>query len=330
MGFEDRKDSGDDRALALALLQAGSNVSDANQPRWGQSAPGVGRLFTAGATGFAQGMGNAEAWKQQQQREQEETTLNRLKMQAALMEQQTKAKYGGLSGDAGNLAVLLGRQPTAEEYAGFKQSLRPVTNVSVNTPFETKFDEGLGTGFAKTYQDIQDQANSAMQMGALYDLAEQALTSDVRTGFGGEIELGARKFGQMLGVGDADKLAGGELLTSIQNRMALIMRSPSSGGGMPGAVSDKDIQFLKQAQVGIDRSPEGNRKMIESFRRMENRKIEIATLADHYIQQKGRLDPGFNRLVREYANQNPLFGDMGGSPTGQAPAKRPPLSSFNK
>ena len=116
--------------------------------------------------------------------------------------------------------------------------------------------------------------------------------------------------GLALGIGNADKIAGGELLTAVQNRMALQMRSPDSGMGMPGAVSDRDLTFLKEAQIGLDRTPEGNRKMLDAFRKLEQRKLEIAQLADQYIQQNGRLDAGFNQAVRQYAAANPMFPEQ--------------------
>src|SRR5690606_10596960 len=129
----------------------------------------------------------------------------------------------------------------------------------------------------------------------------------VRTGFGAEAELNLRQLGAAMGIDtDPEKLAGGELIRSIQNRMALTMRSPDGGMGMPGALSDRDIKFLKDSQIGIDRSPEGNQRMLEAYRKMEQRKVELAQLADQYVEQNGQLDAGFNKAVREYAKANPL------------------------
>ena len=151
---------------------------------------------------------------------------------------------------------------------------------------------------------------------SLYDLAEQALDTGVRTGSFGEHEQNMRRFGMLLGIGNADQLAGGELLTSVQNRMALIMRNPDSGMGMPGAVSDRDLTFLKDAQIGMNRTPEGNRQMLQAFRLLEQRKLEIAQLADAYVEQHGQLDVGFNKIVKRYAAENPLFPLSANRPAG--------------
>lgn len=165
--------------------------------------------------------------------------------------------------------------------------------------------------FAQRYDDLTTQAQSAGQMLGLYDIAETALDSGLRTGALGGAEQTLRRFAQAMGIENSDAIAGGELLSAVTNRMALMMRNPDSGMGMPGAVSDRDLRFLTDAQIGIDRSPEGNRRMLAAFRAIEQRKIDIARLADQYIQQNGRLDTGFNQMVRDFAEANPMFGERG-------------------
>ncbi|MCO5157596.1 MAG: hypothetical protein M9945_12750 [Aquamicrobium sp.] len=194
-------------------------------------------------------------------------------------------------------------------FTDFMTDMRRAGATSVNVGAgEKAWDQESAKLFAKRYDDITAGAANAHQMMGMYDLAEQALNTGVRTGVGAEAELTLRQLGAALGMDtDPEKLAGGELIRAVQNRMALTMRSPDGGMGMPGALSDRDIKFLKDSQIGIDRSPEGNRRMLEAFRAMEGRKIEIARLADDYIEQNGRLDSGFNRMVREHAEANPLF-----------------------
>jgi len=201
------------------------------------------------------------------------------------------------------------------------------TNVNVN-PGEKAWDQESAKLFAKRYDDISSGAMNAQQMMGMYDLAEQALNSGVRTGFGAEAELNLRQLGSAMGLDtDPEKMAGGELIRSIQNRMALLMRSPDGGMGMPGALSDRDIKFLKDSQIGIDRTPEGNKRMLQAYRAMEGRKIDIARLADQYVEENGRLDSGFNQAIRKWAAANPLFSDEvfrgAGTTTGRTRARNP-------
>lgn len=172
---------------------------------------------------------------------------------------------------------------------------------------EKAWDTESAKLFAQRYDQISTQADVASEMLSLLGAAEQALSSGVYQGIGAEQLLDLQRLGTALGVENTEQVAGGELIRAIQNRMALLMRNPESGMGMPGAVSDRDIQFLKAAQPGLSRTPEGNRQMLQMLAKMEQRKIEVAQMADAYIAKHGRLDAGFNTQVREYAQANPLF-----------------------
>lgn len=192
---------------------------------------------------------------------------------------------------------------------GGQQGAAPGGQLGVSqSPANQAFDVEMSKDFADRFRAIQAASGNAREMLSMYDLAEQALNTGVRTGIGADAELSLRQIGATMGIGDVDKLAGGELIRAVQNRMALAMRNPDSGMGMPGAVSDRDIKFLKDSQIGIDRSPEGNRRMLEAFRAMEQRKLDVARLANEYVQRNGRLDAGFSDVVRDFAEKNPMFG----------------------
>ncbi len=82
----------DKATLGLALLQAGANISAANQPGWGHPTPSLGSLFGAGAGGFAQGYGNAMRFRQQEQRQAQEDKLAQLQYEMALGKQAREAQ----------------------------------------------------------------------------------------------------------------------------------------------------------------------------------------------------------------------------------------------
>lgn len=178
------------------------------------------------------------------------------------------------------------------------------------TPIDKEKDEFAkkrGEKLGERYVNIQTAADKALETLDSYDLIERGLNTDVRTGALGESELALRKLGASLGLDtDPNKIAGGELITAVQNRMALAMRNPESGMGMPGSLSDKDIEFLKAAQIGMGTSGPGNRTLLEAYRRIEKRKIEIADLADDYADKFGSLR-GFNKVASEFNAKNPLF-----------------------
>lgn len=78
---------------------------------------------------------------------------------------------------------------------------------------------------------------------------------------------------------------------------------------MPGALSDKDREFLVSMVPGISQTPEGRKLLTEAWKKVNNRNIEVARLAAQYRGQKGRFDSGFDQVLSEYAAKNPLFSD---------------------
>lgn len=219
-------------------------------------------------------------------------------------------------------AEAAGQTPKTFEQWSTDMRKSGAAQVTIDTKGDTEFAKELGKGYAKQFFDMRDQAANARESMALYDQAAAALESGVRTGTGGEAENALRRFGvTVLGIGDAEKLAAGELVTAVQNRLALLMRNPDSGMGMPGAVSDRDLTFLRESQPGLGRGPESNRVMIEAARRLAQRKIDLFDMAAAYVQENGRLDAGFDRQVRQFADANPLFADrlnLGGAPAAPA------------
>ena len=197
--------------------------------------------------------------------------------------------------------------------------------VTINNNAAAPIDPGVeaekkkrGEKLGENYVNIQDASANASEQLNMYDAVEKGLGTGVRTGSFAESEQSLRKFGQLIGIeGDLEKIAGGELVTAIQNRMALQMRNPESGMGMPGSLSDKDIEFLKASQIGMGTSGPGNKTMLEVYRRLANRKIELANLADEYVGREGdKTAPGkgsmmgFGKYAAEYNKLHPLFDDL--------------------
>lgn len=200
-------------------------------------------------------------------------------------------------------ALSLGMTPEeARSFAGAGG-----TTINNNTGNPQKFANDY---FEERYATINDQAANAATMMGMYEIADAALNAGLETGPLAETTLALRRLGQALGMDvDENAAADAEMLKSVTNRMALMMRNPDSGMGMPGAVSDRDLTFLKDAQIGLDRSPEGNRRMLRAFMALEQRKIDLARFTDEYLAANGSLDYRYNQAVREWAKANPLFGD---------------------
>ena len=203
------------------------------------------------------------------------------------------------------------------------QAAGGVAGYNPNDPAVKKFQEEMGKSGAKDYENLQKAGMSAYDTKAKMDQLDAVLNSGIYTGWGGDFVQSMRKAGAALGLSDAQAAANGELMTRISNEMALMARNPDSGMGMPGAMSDKDREFLVSMQPGLNNTIEGNRLMVEMSRRIAQRRIDVAAMADKYIERHGRLDSGFYKDVREYSSKNSMFGGLGG-----LKKNRRPLSDF--
>lgn len=201
--------------------------------------------------------------------------------------------------------------PSKQEWFN-RQSKNRGTNIDMKA--EGAEQGKIGEYWGKQYTGIQEQGQAALANLQNYDLIEKGLESGIRTGSFGEGELAVRKFAQSIGIADADddkKVAGGELMQKITNRMALLMRNPESGMGMPGSLSDKDLAFLKDSMIGLNTSKGGNKLALEVFRRLEDRKLQIAAEADKWVNGEGKGSMrGFSQYLRQWNKENPLFDDI--------------------
>lgn len=166
--------------------------------------------------------------------------------------------------------------------------------------------EKQGTFFGDTYADLQKKGMASNDSISKYQRLSgllEGIDTGKFTGTTLEIKKAAKAAGIDLGVADnAGPLEAARALTS---EMALMVRNPDSGMGMPGAMSDADRNFIVNMQPGIETTPEGRKLLIETAVKMERRKQEIARLAREY--KNGQLDNGFFQVVQDYANANPLF-----------------------
>lgn len=204
-----------------------------------------------------------------------------------------------------------GSAPMSFEDWQTKMKKAGANNTNVTVGGEKKFQEKMGEEQAKRYVGFQTAADSARKSKEQYALAEKALDSGLETGTGADMMLAARKAGQFLGVDvDEGKIAAAETMKAAANQMAMIKRNPESGLGLPGSVSDRDLQFLKDADFNLGTSEAGNRVLIKVARKIAERNEEVASMAAEYVEKNGNLDAGFEKQLRDYAKANPLFDDI--------------------
>jgi hypothetical protein len=175
---------------------------------------------------------------------------------------------------------------------------------------EEAYDLEDARAFAKIGQELPDQIEKSYNRLNDLDTAKRlVMDPNVRQGAGGEWSLEAKKLGEIFGIKSLGTNEA-ELLRSLANRTTLELRNPSSGAGMPGALSDSDRDFLKQANFGLNNTREGNLRIIDIARRAEQRKLELANHAQKLMEANGgRYDGNVRKKLNEWRNSQSIFTD---------------------
>jgi len=138
------------------------------------------------------------------------------------------------------------------------------------------------------------------------------LLKNVETGKFAETRLSVAKAADDLGMkGLADTFMkardSAEAAQALANEMALELRNPAGGAGMPGAMSDKDREFLASMIPGLTNTADGRKNIVEFRRAMIQRERDVGKLARTYAKENGgRIDEGFFEKLQEFSDRNPI------------------------
>lgn len=178
----------------------------------------------------------------------------------------------------------------------------------------------------KAHTEQQESAKAARsglaQINRVSDLMDQISTGKFASTTL-EIKAMAKSLGIDLGaLGIKDDVGPAQAADALSKQLTLAMRDPSSGGGMPGAMSDADRIFLSKMVPTLETSPEGRKMIVEYAKRMYQRQIDLAKIANDYLRSKEFAnDPsGMYAKMQEYADKNPLFSDKDVPAGGMSPA----------
>lgn len=213
-------------------------------------------------------------------------------------------KEYNLAKEQGFKGSLLDYQ-TALKRAGANQT-------SINMPpMEKAYDQALGKEFADQNISIAKGAGDARRKIATLDRIGQLLSDPkIYTGAGGDQVLQVKRLAKLIGV-DVGDVSGAEAARALSNQFALELRNPAGGAGMPGAMSDKDREFLQASVPSLQQSPQGNAKIVDYMKRVANRAIQVEKLRQDYVRKNGRLNEGFYQALSQFSEANPLFPEAG-------------------
>jgi hypothetical protein len=183
--------------------------------------------------------------------------------------------------------------------------------VNVDNRQENAFGKEVGTELGKQYSTLMNADFSAPATIAKYDRLGGLLAQSGSGKFKGattDIKAAAKGLGiDLTAMGIKDDVDSAQAARALSNQLALELRNPAGGAGMPGAMSDKDREFLLQATPGLENDPNAVGKMIEYRKKLAQREQEVAKMARAYRKKTGKFDEGFYDELQSWSNKNPLF-----------------------
>lgn len=194
---------------------------------------------------------------------------------------------------------------------------------------QSAYDKATDEGLAKLNETIYANAAGAVTDQNTLQVLQQAVEDPTATqGALGGATLQLRKLLNAFGVPAGDT-SPAETINALGNQLALRLRDPSNGAGMPGSLSDSDRQFLLSMSVSLGNSPEANRKLVQFYLATQMKNIGLEQLRQDYVRQNGRLDENFraqaSNFQRQFYDRSAQAG-MGqpGAPGGGPPAPPAP------
>ena len=175
--------------------------------------------------------------------------------------------------------------------------------------------KAVGKFFGENYAEVQKAGMSAQGALNRYNRLGQLLEG-VDTGKFAPLGLEAAKIAREVGLNIDPKLANKEAAVALSSEIALQLRNPAGGAGMPGAMSDADRNFLQGMVPGIEKTPEGRKTILETAKKLAQRDAEVARMARQYRQKNGTINEGFYDELARFSEANPLFKGAPSAPAG--------------
>jgi hypothetical protein len=137
-------------------------------------------------------------------------------------------------------------------------------------------------------------------------------------------------------MGIKDNVGVAQAARALSQAMALEARDPSSGAGMPGAMSDADRIYLQQMTASITNDPAANKIILATKKADMQRQIDIAKYASEYKRSKAFTnDPaGLDEYVsakiaaKDYYDPN-ILPQRSNAPPGAIPSQAPAVRKYN-
>jgi hypothetical protein len=169
----------------------------------------------------------------------------------------------------------------------------PLVKIEGDTA-ETAYQKARGGQEAKYFGDLMDKADLAQKNIPQYDLIS-AFSQNLNTGFAGDLLLDIAKFGKRINV-DLDWLTNPDgtlkegIATAETVQVLGVQFALDKIQRTKGAVSDREFKTFINTSPALSMSPEGIQLLNTMNKRLGQRDIEVAALAQEWESNYGRLD----------------------------------------
>jgi hypothetical protein len=184
------------------------------------------------------------------------------------------------------------------------------TNVNLPSPVD-KATERFGEGIGERASTRIEQANSAMMQNNNLMRMRESISAGAQTGLGQETLLNVKNFAQSIfGIPISETAGEQEVLRALSNRLVMEVRNPASGMGLPGATSNRDLDFLGAAVPGLAKTPQGNALLIDVIMRQNQFKQDIVMEQQRIIDQNnGAIPANLDSQLINFANNYQFVDD---------------------
>lgn len=201
-----------------------------------------------------------------------------------------------------------GSPNTAYQRYSLTKAKTGATNVTQNSVTKQEGEEAKAVGkfYGDAFADIQRAGFTAQSKINRYSRLDQLLEG-VSTGKFTPTGLEIAKAASALGLNIDPNMQNKEAAQALSSEIALELRNPAGGAGMPGAMSDADRQFLVNMVPGLSTTPQGRKMMTDTAIKIATRDKQVADLARAYRKKNGNIDEGFYDELSRFSEANPLF-----------------------
>jgi hypothetical protein len=175
-------------------------------------------------------------------------------------------------------------------------------------PEKDPVQQAADIGRVKAFQELGDTiakngADSRAALDTVGPIQAALQNPNVPQSFGGESIASANKLRASLpGASDEARKTAADTDVAVAGINKMVQEGRTLNGGMPGSLSDKDIVFLKQSQAGLGNTPEANQRIIDIYKQLHQRRVEMDNARQAYVDDAGHplgLDNGFRKQIND-------------------------------